>query len=126
VGQGNFIDHARCIRAGMPTMMSATRMEYVVTPETTYISNRHGTCGEIFTDGRPWPTEVEPTYQATRSAIGSTRPAKGVYDVLEAETVARSRARAPYDATGLPLHFDNESVFKEAVPSRQERSEPPA
>jgi hypothetical protein len=36
-GQGNFIDHARCIPGGMPAMMSGGRMEYIVTPETTYI-----------------------------------------------------------------------------------------
>src|SRR5436190_24329430 len=36
-GQGNFIDHARCIPGGMPAMMSATRTEYIVTPKTTYI-----------------------------------------------------------------------------------------
>ncbi len=28
---------------------------------------------------------------------------------------ARSRARAPFDATGLPLHFDNQSLFKERI-----------
>src|SRR5262245_10315103 len=37
-GQGNFIDHARCIPGGMPAVMSAERMEYIITPETTYIS----------------------------------------------------------------------------------------
>jgi len=46
--------------------------------------------------------------------------------VLEAETRGPFKGPRAYDATGLPLHFDNESVFKEAVPSRQERSEPPA
>ena len=56
-GQGNFIDHAKCIPGGMPSMMSAPAQEYIVTPETTYISV--GTdLRRIFTDGRPWPTNA--------------------------------------------------------------------
>src|SRR5579871_6519125 len=37
-GEGNFVDHAKCLPAGMPFMMVATRpLEIVVTPGTTYI-----------------------------------------------------------------------------------------
>lgn len=59
-GLGNFLAHSSCFPAGMPTMMSVGTHEYIITPETTYIS-----VGEelrrIFTDGRPWPAELEPT-----------------------------------------------------------------
>jgi hypothetical protein len=54
-GQGNFIDHAKCIPGGMPSMMSAQTQEYIITPETTYISVNTD-LRRIFTDGRPWPT----------------------------------------------------------------------
>src|SRR5689334_24657649 len=37
----------------------------------------------------------------------------GVYDVLEVETRGPFKGPRAYDATGLPLHFDNESKFKE-------------
>ena len=37
----------------------------------------------------------------------------GVYDVLEVETRGPFKGPRAYDATGLPLHFDNESRFKE-------------
>src|SRR6266705_3742880 len=37
-GQGNFVDHARCIPGGMPSMMATPTQEYIITPETTYIS----------------------------------------------------------------------------------------
>src|ERR1700719_4491464 len=30
-GQGNFIDHAKCVPGGMPSMMSALEQEYIVT-----------------------------------------------------------------------------------------------
>src|SRR6202051_3238008 len=82
-GQGNFIDHARCIPGGMPAMMSATRVEYVVTPETTYIST--GTdLRRIFTDGRPWPSDLEPTYQGYAIGKWIDEDGDGVYAVLQA------------------------------------------
>ena len=37
----------------------------------------------------------------------------GRYDVLESETRGPFKGPRVYDATGLPLHYDNESVFKE-------------
>src|SRR5262249_44867306 len=36
--QGLFLDHASCLPAGMPTMMSAGTHEFIITPETTYIA----------------------------------------------------------------------------------------
>src|SRR3981081_4591776 len=40
-GQGNFIGHAKCLPGGMPTMMSGSTQEYVITPDTTYILIGH-------------------------------------------------------------------------------------
>jgi len=111
-GQGNFIDHARCVPGGMPAMMSATRMEYVVTPGTTYISTGSD-LRRIFTDGRPWPTDVEATYQGYAIGHWIDATGSGIFDTLEAETRGPFKGPRAYDATGLPLHFDNESVFKE-------------
>ncbi len=111
-GQGNFIDHARCIPGGMPAMMSAARMEYIVTPDTTYISTGSD-LRRIFTDGRPWPTDLEPTYQGYAIGHWSDQSGSGVYDTLEAETRGPFKGPRAYDATGLPLHFDNQSTFKE-------------
>jgi hypothetical protein len=37
----------------------------------------------------------------------------GTYDALEAETRGPFKGPRAYDATGLPLHFDNQSTFKE-------------
>ena len=84
-GQGNFIDHAKCIPGGMPSMMSAPAQEYIITPETTYVSV--GTdLRRIFTDGRPWPTDVEPTYQGYSIGRWIDQDGDGDYDVLEVET----------------------------------------
>jgi hypothetical protein len=112
--QGLFLYHASCMPAGMPTMMSAGTDEFVITPETTYISV--GTdLRRIFTDGRPWPTDLEPTYQGYSIGKWIDEDGHGVYDVLEVETRGPFKGPRTYDATGLPLHFDNESTFKERI-----------
>src|SRR5260370_8552983 len=95
----------------MPSMMSAPAQEYIITPETTYISV--GTdLRRIFTDGRPWPTNVEPTYQGYSIGRWIDEEGDGRYDVLEVETRGPFKRPRAYDATGLPLHFDNQSTFK--------------
>ena len=113
-GQGIFLYHASCFPAGMPTMMSAGTHEYIITPETTYIAV--GTdFRRIFTDGRPWPTDLEPTYQGFSIGKWIDEDGDGVYDVLEVETRGPFKGPRAYDATGLPLHFDNDSTFKERI-----------
>jgi hypothetical protein len=109
-GIGNY-PTARCVPGGMPRMMAAPVQEYVVTPETTYILT--GTeLRRVFTDGRDWPSDALPTYQGFSIGKWLDEDGDGVYDVLEVETRNFNGPRA-YDASGLPLHFDNESVFKE-------------
>jgi hypothetical protein len=113
-GQGLFLDHASCLPAGMPSMMSVGTHEYVITPETTYILA--GTdVRRVFTDGRPWPTEIEPTYQGFSMGRWIDEDGTGVYNVLEVETRGPFKGPRVYDATGLPLAFDNESTFKERI-----------
>jgi hypothetical protein len=111
--QGIFLDHASCLPAGMPTMMSIGTHEFIITPETTYIAG--GDMRRIFTDGRPWPTDLEPTYQGFSMGQWIDEDGDGVYDVLEVETRGPFKGPRAYDATGLPLHFDNESTFKERI-----------
>jgi hypothetical protein len=64
-GQGNFTDGSRCLAYGMPLMMTAFYpQEYVITPDTTHILINNADHGRrIYTDGRDWPTQLEPTYQ---------------------------------------------------------------
>jgi hypothetical protein len=113
-GQGLFLDHASCLPAGMPTMMSIGTFEYIVTPETTYIS-AGSELRRVFTDGRPWPADLEATYQGFSIGKWIDEEGSGVYDVLEVETRGPFKGPRAYDSTGLPLHFDNESMFKERI-----------
>ena len=120
-GQGNFFDHAvRCMPGGMPLMTIAFgAMEYIVTPETTYIAPGGGEpLRRIFTDGRDWPTDLEnqePTYAGYSIGKWIDEDGDGIYDVLEVETRGPFKGPRAYDATGLPLHFDNLSIFKERI-----------
>src|ERR1700733_2890935 len=115
-GEGNYIDHAKCLTAGMPLMMIGLRpLEFVFSPRTTYIligSEDH--YRRIFTDGRDWPDEIEPTYAGYSIGKWLDEDGDGTYDVLEVETRGFKGLRA-YDASGLPLHSDNQSVFKERI-----------
>jgi hypothetical protein len=111
-GQGNFIGHAKCIPGGMPSMMSAAVQEYVITPDTTYIM-ANTDLRRIFTDGRDWPANVEATYQGYSIGEWIDQDGDGRYDTLEVDTRGPFKGPRAYDATGLPLHFDNQSTFKE-------------
>ena len=113
-GLGGGADHARCVAAGMPFMMVAFRpLELIVTPETTYIIIAdYDPLRRIFTDGRDWPKVIEPTYQGYSIGKWIDTDGDGKYDVLEVETRGFKGPRI-YDISGLPLHRDNQSVFKE-------------
>ncbi len=113
-GQGLFLDHASCLPAGMPTMMSIGRFEYIITPETTYVATGSD-LRRIFTDSRPWPTDLEPTYQGFSMGNWIDEDSSGTYDVLEVETRGPFKGPRVYNSTGIPLHFDNESTFKERI-----------
>jgi hypothetical protein len=114
-GFGNY-HTPRCLPAGMPLMMIAFRpLEFIVTPKTTVIligSDDH--YRRIFTDGRNWPAEIEPTFAGYSIGRWIDEDGDGRDDVLEVETRGFKGPRA-YDASGLPLHFDNQSIFKERI-----------
>jgi hypothetical protein len=116
IAQGGLVDWrgAACLGFGMPQIAYGFQpMEFIVTPETTYvlISWVEHT-RRIYTDGRDWPAEIEPTL--TGYSIGRWIDADhdGRYGMLEVETRGFKGPRY-YDADALPLHHDNESIFKE-------------
>jgi hypothetical protein len=102
--------------AGMPHMMMAfIPMEFVVTPDTTYVLvGMYDHYRRIFTDGRDWPQAIEPTFSGYSIGRWIDQDGNGRYDVLEVETRGFKGPRA-YDEAGLPLHLDNQSIFKERI-----------
>jgi hypothetical protein len=112
-GLGNY-PTAKCLPSGMPRMTELPLHEYVITPDTTYVLL--GSAPEvrrIFTDGRSWPAESDPSYEGYAIGKWIDEDGDGRYDVLEVETRGPFKGPRAYDATGLPLAFDNQSVFKE-------------
>src|SRR5262249_4323914 len=113
-GLGAGVDHVRCSAAGMPFMMVAFRpLEFVISPETTYILLAdYDALRRIFTDNRDWPSVIEPTFQGYSIGRWLDEDGDGHFDVLEVETRGFKGPRV-YDITGLSLHRDNQSIFKE-------------
>jgi hypothetical protein len=113
-GLGNY-PPATCHPSGMPRMMYFGAQEYIITPETTYILVGGGVDQHrrIFTDGRDWPADIEPTYAGYSIGRWIDEDGDGRYSVLEAETRGPFKGPRAYDASGLPLHSDNQSIFKE-------------
>jgi hypothetical protein len=112
-GLGNY-PTATCHPGGMPRMMSTGQYEYLIAPDTTYILiGGEDHYRRIFTDGRPWPQDMEATYAGYAIGKWLDEDGDGKYDALEVETRGPFKGPRAYDATGLPLHFDNQSIFKE-------------
>ena len=115
-GQGNDTTY-RCIPLGMPRQMTGVSpMEFVIAPQAVYILYESQMAGprRIYTDGRPWPKDPDPTFTGTSIGQWIDSTGNGRYDVLEVETRALRGPRV-FDASGLPFHADNESVFKERI-----------
>jgi hypothetical protein len=110
-GLGNY-PTARCLPGGMPRMMASPTQEYIVTPETTYIM-LGGEMRRVFTDGRGWETDVEATYEGYSLGRWIDESGDGHFSLLEVETRGPFKGPRAFDASGLPLHFDNQSIFKE-------------
>jgi hypothetical protein len=115
-GQGN-VPSWYCAPQGMPMMMNAyDPVEFVVTPDITYVlvSHVNDSYRRVYTDGRKWPAEIEPTFAGYSLGKWVDENGDGKYDVLEVET-RNIRMPHTYDATGIPFHEDGEGVIKERI-----------
>jgi hypothetical protein len=114
-GQGDEPSYA-CLPGGMPRIMNVYEpMEIIVTPDTTHIMISHiHDNRRIYTDGRDWPAEIEPSFQGYAIGRWIDTDGDGRYDVLEVETRGMKGPRT-YDTSGLPLHHDNATIVKERI-----------
>jgi len=68
-------------------MMAFIPLEFVVTPDTTYILiGMYDHFRRIYTDGRDWPANIEPSFQGYSIGKWIDEDGDGTYDVLEVET----------------------------------------
>ncbi len=115
-GPGNW-PSTFCIPAGMPAMMSFyDPAEIVVTPETSYIliSHNDDSYRRIYTDGRDWPADPQPTFAGYSIGKWVDDDGDGKYDALEVETRFLKLPRG-YDTSGIPFHRDGQAVIKERI-----------
>ena len=103
-----------CLSPGMPRVTNGYgEIEFVVTPETTHVLVFHVLDSRrIFTDGRDWPTDRDPTFLGISLGRWIDSKGSGRYDVLDVETRHLKGPRA-FDASGMPLHSDNQTIVKE-------------
>ncbi len=116
-GQGNWYSGERCLPPGMPaTMNGYNSLEFVVLPETTYVLVEHDLPIQrrIYTDGRDWPTDAEPTFQGYSLGRWIDSQHAGHFDTLLVETRFFKGPRA-LDPTGIPVHADNQSIVLERI-----------
>ena len=108
-----------CLSPGMPrVMLGYSQMEFVVTPETTYVpmTRDHDFMRHIYTDGRDFPANMggEPRFLGYSIGKWLDTDGDGRFDTLDVETRGMKGPRV-YDASGIPLHADNETVVKERI-----------
>ncbi len=100
----------------MPRIMTVyDPMEIIVTPSVTHLLIGHvHDSRRIYTDGRPWPEEIEPSYAGYSIGRWIDTDGDGRYDTLEVETRGFKGPRV-YDAAGTPLDADNQTVIEERI-----------
>ena len=113
-GQG---DDARytCLPNGMPRIMSVIwPIEIVISPKITYVIFENNLPRRIFTDGRSFPTNEEPSFNGYSIGKWTDADASGRYTALEVET-RKLKGPRTFESSGIPMHSDNESVVNERI-----------
>jgi hypothetical protein len=104
-----------CVSNGMPRLMTILpTMGFVIMPDITYVMFENNLPRWIYTDGREFNPEEEPTYAGYSIGKWLDTDGDGRYDTLEVETRYFKGPRN-YEPSGLPLHADNQSVIKERL-----------
>jgi hypothetical protein len=104
-----------CMTNGMPRIMTFIRpVEFIVLPTVTYIHYENIMPRRIYTDGRDWPQNDEPTFVGYSIGKWIDQDGDGRYDLLEVET-RNFKGPRTLEASGLPLHADNQTIVKERI-----------
>jgi len=105
-----------CLPPGMPRQMNVYEpMQIVITPEMVHLLIEHvKDSRRIYTDGRTWPSELEPMFQGYSIGQWLDEDGDGRFDTLAVETRGLKGPRT-YDSTGIPMHKNNKTVVKERI-----------
>ena len=115
-GGGGFGPDYLCISSGMPMRMTAYNpLEFIITADTTHIAGSDGYMHRrVYTDGRDWPADVEPSRIGYSIGRWIDEDGDGKFDTLVVET-RHFRGQRAFDQTGIPLHEDNQTIVKERI-----------
>jgi hypothetical protein len=106
-----------CIPQGMPRQMSGVSpMEFIIAPKVTHVLFEVMSIAtrRIYTDGRDWPKDAEPTFGGYSIGHWVDTKGDGRYDTLEVETRSLRGPRT-WDQSGMPTANDNDGVIKERL-----------
>jgi hypothetical protein len=113
-GQGNNQTYS-CLPGGLPRDMAGNQgLEIVVTPKATHVIFIQTMPRRIYTDGRDWPANADPSYFGYSIGRWIDEDGDGRYETLEVETRNFMGPRS-FDNAGIPLHADNETVIRERI-----------
>jgi hypothetical protein len=105
----------KCLPNGMPRMMAVIEpIEFVVLPNITYVNFEAFLPRRIYTDGRSFPTDEEPSLAGYSVGKWLDTDGDGRYDTLEVET-RNFKGPRTVESTGIPLADDNETVVRERI-----------
>lgn len=115
-GGQEYNPQARCMRGGMPRMMTGFEpIELIVKPDITYIYlNYLNDFRRVYTDGRSRPEGVKATFTGYSIGQWVDENGDGRNDTLLIETRG-FRGPRHFEASGIPLHNDNQSIVKERI-----------
>ena len=104
-----------CITNGMPRVMAVIfPIEFVILPSITYIHFEAFMPRRIYTDGRDFPKDEEPSFMGYSLGKWLDADGDGRFDTLEVET-RNFKGPRTVEFSGIPLHEDNQTIVKEKI-----------
>jgi hypothetical protein len=105
----------KCLTNGMPRVMAAIfPLEFVILPNITYVNFEAFMPRRIYTDGRSFPTDQEPSFMGYSVGKWLDTDGDGRFDTLDVET-RNFKGPRTVEFTGIALHDDNETIVKERI-----------
>ncbi len=105
----------KCLTNGMPRVMGVIfPIEFVILPNMTYVNFEAFMPRRIYTDGRDFPKNEEPSFMGYSIGKWLDTDGDGRFDTLEVET-RNFKGPRTVEFSGIPLHDDNETVVKERI-----------
>ena len=105
----------KCITNGMPRVMAAIfPLEFVILTHITYVNFEAFMPRRIYTDGRDFPKDEEPSFMGYSVGKWLDTDGDGRFDTLEVET-RNFKGPRTVEFTGIALHEDNQTIVKERI-----------